>query len=121
MRSRARSLVAGDDVAAEAWSFHETLLEVLRRLNQAAERRTEIDGLEFVEIERSMRDYWAMHRSGGHLGNAVDLLLENGLVQKEGEPRYAWDRRRVLGERLAITPLGKAYLLRSITETERIR
>lgn len=106
---------------AVAWAFHETLLEVLRRLNQAAERRDGIEGMEFVELERAMRDFWTL-RSGeeSHLERAVGLLLENGLVGEESEPKYAWDRRRVLGERYAITALGKSYLLRAISDSERI-
>lgn len=104
-----------------AWAFHETLIEVLRRLNQAAERRDGVEGMEFVELERAMRDFWTV-RSGeeSHLERAVVLLVENGLVGQENDPKYAWDRRRVLGERYAITPLGKSYLLRSISDSERI-
>jgi hypothetical protein len=105
---------------AVAWSFHETLLEVLRRLNQASERRSEVDGMEFVELERAMRDFWTIRPGDEHLENAVRLLTENGLVGQDAEPKYAWDRRRVLGERYRITSLGKAYLLRSISDSERI-
>ncbi len=106
---------------ALAWAFHETLLEVLRRLNRAAERRDGIEGMEYVEIERSMRDFWTI-RSGeeNHLERAVVLLVENGLVGQDEEPKYAWDRRRVLGERYNITALGKSYLLRAISDSERI-
>ena len=104
-----------------AWAFHETLVQVLRHLNQAAERRGEVDGLEFVELERAMQDFWT-YRSGGHsLDGAVRLLVENGLVREQREPKYAWDRRRVLGARLEITSLGKSYLVRSIEDSERIR
>jgi hypothetical protein len=103
-----------------AWAFHETLLEVLRRLNQAAERRSEIDGMEFVELERSMRDYWTMRAGENQVDDALKLLVENGLVKERLEPRYAWDRRRVIGERFEITSLGKAYLLRAIEDSERI-
>jgi hypothetical protein len=104
-----------------AWAFHETLLEVLRRLNQAAERRSEVDGLEFVELERTMRDFWTLRSGENQVDEAVKLLIENGLVREHLEPRYAWDRRRMLGERFEITSLGKSYLLRAIEDSERIR
>jgi hypothetical protein len=113
--------VRSENPEAAAWAFHETLLEVLRRLNQSAERRGDIEGLEFVELERVLAKSWAVRVSDEQVESAVSLLMENGLVRSEAEPRYAWDRRRVLGERFAITPLGKAYLLRAIGETERIR
>ena len=48
-------------------------------------------------------------------------LVENGLVQEKVDPHYAWDRRRVIGERFEITSLGKSYLLRAIEDSERIR
>ena len=104
-----------------AWTFHQTLLEVLRRLNQAAERHGEIEGLEYPELERAMSRFWAVDGDAAELGRAVELLRENGLVAIEDEPKYAWDRRRVLGDRYRVTSLGKAYLLRQISETERIR
>lgn len=106
--------------AEVALAFHETLLEVLKQLNRAAERRSDVDGLEYVELERAMQNFWTVRTRENHLENAVQLLLENGLVGTEQAPAYAWDRRRTLGERYLITPLGKAYLLRSIGDSERI-
>ena len=104
-----------------AWAFQETLLEVLRRLNQSAERAGDVEGLEFVEIERALHHFWAVEAGENDLPHAVRLLTENGLIRAEESPQYAWDRRRVVGERYLITSLGKAYLARSVTETERIR
>ena len=110
-----------DEAEALAWEFHETLVNVLRLLNQAAERRAEAEGLEYTELVRAMARSGGMRSPDGELPNAVRLLLDNGLVRKELEPLYSWDRRRMLGERLAITPQGKAYLLRAVEDTERIR
>lgn len=104
-----------------AWAFHETLLEILRQLNRAAERRGEVEGMERSELERSLLAFWSQGAEEVPLRRSLTLLLENGLVQREEEPRYAWERRRMVGERYAITALGKAYLLRTIAETERIR
>jgi hypothetical protein len=103
-----------------ARAFHDTLLEVLRRLNQSSERRGEVDGLELPEIERALHRYWAHRPDETNLSRAMRLLLENGLVAHESAPRYAWDRRRTLRDRYLITPLGKAYLLRSVIDSGRI-
>ena len=76
--------------------------------------------MEYIELQRAMHDFWSTRNGENHLENAVRLLIENGLVGQQQEPKYAWDRRRVLGERYCITPRGKAYLLRSISDSERI-
>ena len=110
-----------DDPHESAWAFHETMLEILRRLNQAAERRAEVDGMEHVELERSLRQFWAFHAGENNLDSALALLRENGLVELDAHPMFAWDRGRVVGSRLVITSLGKAYLLRQIEENGRIR
>jgi len=111
-------------VSAEeaAYRFHETILEVLKRLNQAEqERPPPVEGLELVEVERSMRAFWTQHPGEDDSAEtALGLLLENGLVRENDEPEYAWDRRRTLGTRYTLTALGKAYLVRQLVETERI-
>jgi hypothetical protein len=106
-----------------ALQFHETLLEVLKRLNQAEqERPPPVEGLELLEIERMMELFTSRH-PGQEDGpeRAVSLLLENGLIRQREDPEYAWDRRRTLGTRYTITALGKSYLVRQLAETERIR
>ena len=103
-----------------AWEFHETLVEILRHLNQAAERRGDLDGLELGELERTMARGDRPRRPLPAVVRALDVLRENRLVAEEHRPVYAWDRRRVLGERFRITPDGKAYLLRQVQSTERI-
>jgi hypothetical protein len=104
-----------------AWAFHETLVEVLRHLNQASERRTDVDGLEFRELERTLARFWTTELSTGQIQQALQVLLQNGMVAEECAPAYAWDRRRVLGDRFRITPEGKSYLVRQIRATDRIR
>ena len=101
--------------------LHETFLEVLKRLNQAAEREPEIPELEYPELERAMRLFWATQAGEVDLAFALQLLLENGLVSAVQHPVFAWDRGRVLGERFRITTLGKGYLLRQIEARGRIR
>lgn len=104
-----------------AWAFHETLVEVLRHLNQAAERWPDINGIEFLELERTMSRFWTIEQHEGKVDEALRVLLENGLAAQETTPAYAWDRSRVLGDRFRITAQGKAYLVRQIEETNRIR
>lgn len=105
----------------EAWSLHETFLELLRRLNQAAEEGVEIHGLEFVELERVMARFWSLRTGEISVDRAVQLLVENGLVGVQLNPEFSWMRNRTVGTRYYITPLGKAYLLREIEESGRIR
>ena len=104
-----------------SWVLHDTLLELLRRLNQAAERDEEIPELEFAEIQRAMHRFWATHAGEVDVAFALQLLLENGLAESEAKPVFAWDRQRVLGERFRITTLGKDYLHRQTEDTGRIR
>lgn len=115
---------AGEDLShgasSSAWPLHETLVELLRRLNQIAERREEVDGLEMREIERSMYKFWVSHNHQVDIPGALKLLQDNGLVEKVEVPAYAWDRNRVVGERFQITAMGKSYLSRQIRESGRI-
>jgi hypothetical protein len=104
-----------------AWTFHETLLEVLRHLNQASERRSDVEGVELLELERMMARFWTIEMREQELSKALGVLLENGLAAEENAPSYAWDRQRVLGDRYRITSEGKAYLVRQIQATDRIR
>jgi|HubBroStandDraft_1064217.scaffolds.fasta_scaffold85953_3 hypothetical protein len=104
-----------------AWTFHETILQILRNLNQAAERRSEVEGLELLELERSMARFWTVEMKEQGVQAALTVLLENRLVEEESAPVYAWDRQRVVGDRFRITPEGKAYLFRQIDEKDRIR
>ena len=105
----------------EAWTLHETFLEILRRLNQAAEEREELTGLEMTELERLMDTFWTTRSGGIALDRAVDLLLENGLVTTTDDPAFSWVRNRTVGRRYSITTLGKTYLVRQLDESGRIR
>jgi DNA-binding PadR family transcriptional regulator len=113
--------VSTPDPQQAAFAFHETLLEVLRLLNQSAERRAEVEGMERIELQRAMRNFWAFRAGETDLERSLRLLMENGLVAENDHPQFAWDRGRVVRDRYAITALGKAYLVRQIEETGRIR
>jgi hypothetical protein len=101
--------------------LHETLMEILRRLNQAEERDPEIPELELDELARALGRFWTSQSGRVDLPFALQLLVENGLVEPVRTPVYAWDRRRRLGERFRITTLGKTYLVRQLEESGRIR
>lgn len=105
----------------EAWSLHETFLEILRRLNQAAEEGEELSGIEFTDLERVMDRFWTTRSGAITLDRAVDLLVENGLVSTTDDPAFSWLRNRTVGRRYAITTLGKSFLLRGVNESGRIR
>lgn len=105
----------------EAWTLHETFLEILRRLNQAEEEGFEVHGLEYAELERALDRFWTTHGGGIDLERAVALLLENGMVGTADEPQYSWLRNRTVGRRYLITALGKSFLLRQVEESGRIR
>lgn len=113
--------MAAVQVRGREFAMHETVLEVLRRLNQAAERRSEVDGMELIELEQRLRDFWAFRSGETNLNRALRLLLDHGLVAQNDRPQYAWDRGRILRERYMITTRGKAFLVRQIDQTGRIR
>jgi hypothetical protein len=109
--------------ASEPWVLHETLLELLKRLNQAHERAGDerVDGLEYTEVERAMAPFWTSRTHAVDLQFALQLLVENGLARAEDRPAYAWDRRRVLGQRFLITTDGKSYLRGQLGTAGRVR
>lgn len=104
-----------------AWTLHETFLEILRRLNQAAEQGFELHGLEHAELERAMARFWSTHDADIDFDRALALLVENGLVGTADDPQYSWLRSRTVGRRYVVTALGKSYLLRQVEESGRIR
>lgn len=112
--------MAGRTPQEAALRFHATLVEILRRLNQASERQTGVDGLERLELERTMARYWTLPTRGTELEEALRVLEENRLVAQEQSRVYAWDRQRYVGDRFRITADGKAYLLRQVQVTDRI-
>jgi glycine cleavage system aminomethyltransferase T len=104
-----------------ALNLHETFLEILRRLNQAEAEGMETSGLEARELARIMEKNGASYGEEIALDRAMGLLVDNGLVGSLNDPTYSWMRSRTIGMRFVITPLGKAYLLRQLEETGRIR
>ncbi len=108
--------------ASEPWVLHETLLELLKRLNQAHERTGNggVEGLEFTEVEKVMAPFWSARTHQVDLQFALQLLVENGLARAEDRPAFAWDRQRVLGQRFLITTDGKSYLRGQLSVAGRV-
>lgn len=104
----------------EAWPLHDTLLELLKRLNQAHEESRDVDGLEYLEVQRAMAPFWSTRTHQIQLDAALQLLVGNGLVRTDSAPVYAWDRNRVVGERFLITTEGKDYLRKQLQVAGRI-
>lgn len=110
-----------DGPSSPAWVLHETLLEILRRLNQAEERDADVPELEYDELARAMARFWAAQSGRADLAFALQLLVENGLAESVQAPAYSWDRRRLVGTRFRITTLGKSYLVRQLEDSGRVR
>lgn len=104
-----------------ALNLHETFLEILRRLNQAEAEGVDMSGMEERELARAVDRHGPSVGESIPLDRAMGLLVENGLVGSVDDPTYSWVRSRTVGMRFVITPLGKAYLLRQLEETGRIR
>jgi hypothetical protein len=116
------SVAAPASPSPEPWVLHDTLLELLKRLNQSHNRAGDegVDGLEFAEVQRAMSTFWSTRLHQVDLTFALQLLVENGLVRAEDRPAYAWDRGRVLGQRFLITTNGKSYLQGALNVTGRV-
>lgn len=104
-----------------ALNLHETFLEILRRLNQSEAEGVDLSGMEERELVRAVERQRTSVGETIPLDRAMGLLVENGLIGSVDDPTYSWVRSRTIGTRYVITALGKAYLLRQLEETGRIR
>ena len=96
-------------------------MELLRRLNQAAERDLSVPELDYDELARALGRRTTAPSVRVDLPHALELLVQNRLVLPVVEPAYSWDRGRLLGQRYRITTAGKTYLVRQVAESGRIR
>lgn len=102
----------------------ETLLAILRQLNQAESRHEgrEIEQeLELTEIESRIGNDAGPKDGAISVALAVGLLLRNGLVKASGAGDYSWQRQRSAHQRYRITSEGKKFLLESIETSNRVR
>jgi hypothetical protein len=111
-----------DDVAPEvaALELHQALVEALKQLNRAELESEEGEGLEPTELLLLLRKGACPLLSERELERAVETLVANRLAETTEDPRYAWDRGRLLGRRYTITTEGKEFLLRQIERPGRV-
>jgi len=101
----------------------ETLLEILRLMNQAEEDN---DGapadqaLELAELEERLHDFEPVKRGSIKVSLALGLLLRNGLVTTQNDGDYSWQRQRDVAQRYRISAQGKKFLIDSIANSNRI-
>jgi hypothetical protein len=100
--------------------FHETVLNILKVLNQNEIEDTEAAGLELDEIGKKLHGLWGISPEDPRIASAVHVLMDHQLARRELDARYAWSRGRILGERYCITTEGKSYLLKWIRQPGRI-
>lgn len=99
-----------------------TLLEILRLLNQAEDEfeAENEKGLELVELEYRCGNYWAVKAGEAKLPVILELLMDNGMVDRVDTDTYSWIRKRQLRALYRITESGKAHLMKNITDEGRI-
>jgi hypothetical protein len=101
----------------------ETLLEILRQLNQAEEDndgKTADQALELLELQERLKEFEPVKRGSIKVSLALGLLLRNGLVSTEADGDYSWQRQREVAQRYRITAEGKKFLIDAIENSNRI-
>ena len=106
--------------AEAAAELRDELLEILRQLNRAEMEETTIEGLEIAELHHLLTQGRYPLMTAPQVETAVSVLVGNGYARQLTDAEYAWDRGRVVGERYAITTVGKAYLLETLQRVNRI-
>jgi len=112
--------VPDDPDLENAVRLRTTLLETLKQLNRAEAEEEEGEGLEAAEILFLLRKGPSPTLTEAELEHAVATLVANRMAEPLEDPRYAWDRGRILGRRYAITPAGKEYLVAQLERTGRV-
>ena len=102
----------------------ETLIDILRQLNQAESRhegKAPEQALELAEIELRLDPQRIARAKGITVPLALGLLLRNGLVRAIGTPDYSWQRQRKARQRYQITTEGKRFLVDALESSDRVR
>ncbi len=101
-------------------SNHFALVEVLKQLNRAEAEETGGDGLELGELLYLLQRGSVPTASPEAIDRTLATLVENRMAAALDDPRYAWDRGRIVGRRYAITVEGKAFLAGQLERSGRI-
>lgn len=102
----------------------ETLVDILRQLNQAETRHEGQEpeqALELLELERRLDNQRSVRTNGTNVASALGLLVRNGLVRAIGAGDYSWQRQRGTRPRYQITLEGKKFLVEALENPNRVR
>jgi hypothetical protein len=100
-----------------------TLVAILQQLNRAEsmnEGQADMTTLPLVDLERSLRKFWAVDEEVVKVPQALGLLVRNGLVRAELPAPSVPDRSARPGARYGITAEGKQFLVEATEQTDRI-
>jgi len=96
------------------------MIELLKLLNRVEEEHGTVDGLERDEAVHLLGKVGFPAVTLDEAVRALNVLVANGLARRLTDPEYAWDRGRIVGERVAITLDGKRLLLKELEKVGRI-
>ncbi|HTT17081.1 MAG TPA: hypothetical protein VMH49_07000 [Thermoplasmata archaeon] len=99
-----------------------TFVAILQQLNRAEsihEGLTQLQALELGDLQRTLRDFWALSERRIKLPFALGLLVRNGLVRLDAPPPPGAGRATV-PVRYRITAQGKQFLVDALQKTDRI-
>ncbi len=110
-----------DPTAEErARELHLEMVETLKLLNRVEEEHEGVDGLEREELLHLMPKAGFPNATLDDVERTLKLLLANGYAREIGQPEYAWDRGRTVGDRFTITTEGKRLLMQELERVNRI-
>jgi hypothetical protein len=104
----------------QAMEMRTELLEILKHLNRAEMEGGDVTGLEVDELRHFLARAALPGVTHDQVGEALRVLVGNGLACELDDPEYAWDRGRVVSDRFTITTEGKAFLVRQLQRVGRI-
>ncbi|HEV2429221.1 MAG TPA: hypothetical protein VGV64_05170 [Thermoplasmata archaeon] len=101
----------------------ETLLAILRQLNQADakhEGQAAEQALELSELQDRLGKFGPVEQGKTTIALALGLLVRNNLVGAVGSSDYSWQRGRTTHQLYQITAEGKKFLVDAMTTSDRV-
>jgi len=101
----------------------ETLVDILRQLNQAETRHEGQEPEQALELQEIVDRLASQRipRKQAAVASALGLLVRNDLVRQVGTGAYSWQRQRQTRPRYQITPDGKKWLVEALESANRVR